>query len=152
MQNLGQDSPQRLTLVGNIPLGGQKMSFGSGPGRRSTGLWWDGNRLRSTLANASVSGATGSLSLMTPRIMLRQLNLKGRSGLPIARHNSGKWCRYDAYRPDGCQPGHVWLNSNNSCAGTSNCEYRVTVCYSTTVMFIYQRLPQLTVLQYADHQ
>ncbi len=142
MQNLGQDLPQRLIPVGNIPSVGQKMSFSSGPGRRSPDRWRDGNRLRRTLADASVSGATGSLSLMTPRIMLRQLNLKGWSGLPIARHYYRKWRRYDACRPDGCQSGQVWLNSNNSCAGTSNCEYRVKVYSSTTVMFIYQHKQQ----------
>lgn len=63
------------------------MSFRLWPGQKISGVA-GGTAIvyAGTLADASVSGATGSLSLMTPRDNVTPVKLEGRSGLPIARH------------------------------------------------------------------
>lgn len=127
MQNWVRTPPQRLTLAGNIPLGGQKMSFRLWPGQEDlevaggTAIVYAG-----TLADASVSGATGSLSLMTPRDNVTPVKLEGAIRITdSATLTIGNGVDTTLTDLTAASRGSVWLNSNNSCAGTSNCEYRV---------------------------
>uniref|UniRef100_UPI0011320B8A pertactin-like passenger domain-containing protein n=1 Tax=Escherichia coli TaxID=562 RepID=UPI0011320B8A len=79
-----------------------------------------------TLADASVSGATGSLSLMTPRDNVTSVKLEGAVRITdSATLTLGNGVDTTLADLTAASRGSVWLNSNNSCAGTSNCEYRV---------------------------
>ncbi|MCV5579757.1 hypothetical protein OFO05_30625, partial [Escherichia coli] len=72
----------------------------------------------STLAYASVSGATGSLSLMTPRDNVTPVKLEGAVRITdSATLTLGNGVDTTLADLTAASRGSVWLNSNNSCAG-----------------------------------
>ncbi|EGJ6501187.1 hypothetical protein INB80_005247, partial [Escherichia coli] len=78
MQNLGQDSATKVNSGGQYTLGRSKDEFQALA--RAEDLQVAGGTAivyAGTLADASVSGATGSLSLMTPRDNVTPVKLEG---------------------------------------------------------------------------
>ena len=127
MQNLGQDSATKVNSGGQYTLGRSKDEFQALA--RAEDLQVAGGTAivyAGTLANASVSGATGSLSLMTPRDNVTPVKLEGAVRITdSATLTLGNGVDTTLADLTAASRGSVWLNSNNSCAGTSNCEYRV---------------------------
>ncbi|HFO6378231.1 TPA: adhesin-like autotransporter YpjA/EhaD, partial [Escherichia coli] len=127
MQNLGQDSATKVNSGGQYTLGRSKDEFQALA--RAEDLQVSGGTAivyAGTLANASVSGATGSLSLMTPRDNVTPVKLEGAVRITdSATLTLGNGVDTTLTDLTAASRGSVWLNSNNSCAGTSNCEYRV---------------------------
>ncbi|MCW1118970.1 AIDA repeat-containing protein [Escherichia coli] len=127
MQNLGQDSATKVNSGGQYTLGRSKDEFQALA--RAEDLQVSGGTAivyAGTLANASVSGATGSLSLMTPRDNVTPVKLEGAVRITdSATLTLGNGVDTTLADLTAASRGSVWLNSNNSCAGTSNCEYRV---------------------------
>ncbi|HIH6388370.1 TPA: AIDA repeat-containing protein, partial [Escherichia coli] len=127
MQNLGQDSATKVNSGGQYTLGRSKDEFQALA--RAEDLQVSGGTAivyAGTLANASVSGATGSLSLMTPRDNVTPVKLEGAVRITdSATLTLGNGVDTTLDDLTAASRGSVWLNSNNSCAGTSNCEYRV---------------------------
>ncbi|HFM3025273.1 TPA: adhesin-like autotransporter YpjA/EhaD, partial [Escherichia coli] len=127
MQNLGQDSATKVNSGGQYTLGRSKDEFQALA--RAEDLQVAGGTAivyAGTLADASVSGATGSLSLMTPRDNVTPVKLEGAIRITdSATFTIGNGVDTTLADLTAASRGSVWLNSNNSCAGTSNCEYRV---------------------------
>lgn len=127
MQNLGQDSATKVNSGGQYTLGRSKDEFQ--PLARAEDLQVAGGTAivyAGTLADASVSGATGSLSLITPRDNVTPVKLEGAVRITdSATLTLGNGVDTTLADLTAASRGSVWLNSNNSCAGTSNCEYRV---------------------------
>ena len=127
MQNLGQDSATKVNSGGQYTLGRSKDEFQALA--RAEDLQVAGGTAivyAGTLADASVSGATGSLSLMTPRDNVTPVKLEGAIRITdSATLTIGNGVDTTLTDLTAASRGSVWLNSNNSCAGTSNCEYRV---------------------------
>lgn len=127
MQNLGQDSATKVNSGGQYTLGRSKDEFQALA--RAEDLQVAGGTAivyAGTLADASVSGATGSLSLMTPRDNVTPVKLEGAVRITdSATLTLGNGVDTTLADLTAASRGSVWLNSNNSCAGTSNCEYRV---------------------------
>lgn len=127
MQNLGQDSATKVNSGGQYTLGRSKDEFQALA--RAEDLEVAGGTAivyAGTLADASVSGATGSLSLMTPRDNVTPVKLEGAVRITdSATLTLGNGVDTTLADLTAASRGSVWLNSNNSCAGTSNCEYRV---------------------------
>ncbi|HEI5016321.1 TPA: AIDA repeat-containing protein, partial [Escherichia coli] len=127
MQNLGQDSATKVNSGGQYTLGRSKDEFQALA--RAEDLQVAGGTAivyAGTLADASVSGATGSLSLMTPRDNVTPVKLEGAIRITdSATFTIGNGVDTTLADLTAASRGSVWLNSNNSCAGTSNCVYRV---------------------------
>lgn len=127
MQNLGQDFATKVNSGGQYTLGRSKDEF-QALARAEDLLIAGGTAIvyAGTLADASVSGATGSLSLMTPRDNVTPVKLEGVVRITdSATLTIGNGVDTTLADLTAASRGSVWLNSNNSCAGTSNCEYRV---------------------------
>lgn len=119
MQNLGQDSATKVNSGGQYTLGRSKDEFQALA--RAEDLQVAGGTAivyAGTLADASVSGATGSLSLMTPRDNVTPVKLEGAVRITdSATLTLGNGVDTTLADLTAASRGSVWLNSNNSCAG-----------------------------------